>query len=173
MLKTLMILLINIVIFSRIVYATPIVVPNVKMDISKTNRLKINQRSGKYRFKDNNGRLIRNHKYAGKNVFMKKIAPKLALKYRKPIKFNKYGYPDFSKYSKMNIKTSKLTGNHQKDVKMVEKIVKRKYPKWKKRIDYTWHHHQDGKTMQYVPTDLHSAIPHSGGASRLRVLKNK
>jgi hypothetical protein len=32
----------------------------------------------------------------------------------------------------------------------------------------TWHHHQDGARMQLVPTDLHSNIPHAGGASAAR-----
>lgn len=30
---------------------------------------------------------------------------------------------------------------------------------------YTWHHHQDGKTMQLVPRDVHSAFQHTGGMS--------
>ncbi len=32
-------------------------------------------------------------------------------------------------------------------------------------IEHTWHHHQDGRTMFPVPSSLHSAAPHSGGAS--------
>jgi hypothetical protein len=32
----------------------------------------------------------------------------------------------------------------------------------KDNITYTWHHHQDGKTMMLVPTDIHSTS-HSGG----------
>ncbi len=156
--------LVLLLLLSNFSYGVP--VQNAGVSI---NKLKITQRTGANRFKDNNGRMLRNHRLAGKTVFIKDIAPKLSFKYRKPIKFNKFGYPDFSKYSKKNIKTLKLTGNHQKDVRIVEKILKQKHPKWRKRMGYTWHHHQDGKTMQYVPTDLHSAIPHSGGASRLRV----
>ncbi|KIE05765.1 hypothetical protein NF27_CY00010 [Candidatus Jidaibacter acanthamoeba] len=34
--------------------------------------------------------------------------------------------------------------------------------------NYTWHHHEDGKTMELVPKDLHNAIQHTGGASKLR-----
>ena len=162
-------LVLIVIVFSSKSFAVPITPPS-KVIVNKT---KIPQRSGHNRYRDNNGRLVRNHKLAGKTVPIRKIAPELAFKYRKPIRFNKYGYPDFSKYSKMDIKTSKLTGNHSKDVRIVEKIVKQKHPKWKKRVGYTWHHHQDTKTMQYIPTDLHSAIPHSGGASRLKVLKDK
>lgn len=33
---------------------------------------------------------------------------------------------------------------------------------------YTWHHVEDGKTMMLVPTDLHQAVRHTGGAALLR-----
>jgi len=153
------------VMVSKVPTKAPMVVKGV------VNGLKITARSGATRFIDNSGRVIINAKNAGKILPIKSISPKLALKYKKPIIFNKFGYPNFSAYSKFNIKTTKLTGNHQADVRLIEKIARQKYPKWKKQKGYTWHHHQDAKTMQYVPTDLHSSIPHSGGASRLRVLK--
>lgn len=33
---------------------------------------------------------------------------------------------------------------------------------------YTWHHHQDGKRMMLVPTDLHKEVKHTGGRARYR-----
>jgi RHS repeat-associated protein len=33
---------------------------------------------------------------------------------------------------------------------------------------YTWHHHEDGKTMQLLPTDVHDAAPHTGGFSKAK-----
>ena len=33
---------------------------------------------------------------------------------------------------------------------------------------YTWHHLEDGKTLILVPTELHEAYKHTGGASLLR-----
>ena len=33
---------------------------------------------------------------------------------------------------------------------------------------YTWHHVEDGKTMLLVPSDLHGAVRHTGGASLIR-----
>ena len=36
----------------------------------------------------------------------------------------------------------------------------------------TWHHVEDGKTMQLVPENLHK-IGHTGGASLLKSNKNK
>ena len=33
---------------------------------------------------------------------------------------------------------------------------------------YTWHHVEDGKTMMLVPSDIHSAVRHTGGASLIK-----
>jgi len=30
---------------------------------------------------------------------------------------------------------------------------------------FTWHHHEDGKTMLLVPRSLHEAIEHTGGVA--------
>lgn len=32
----------------------------------------------------------------------------------------------------------------------------------------TWHHHEDGKTMQLVDRELHKRFCHTGGVSRKR-----
>lgn len=32
-------------------------------------------------------------------------------------------------------------------------------------IKWTWHHHQDGKTMQLVPNDINRRAGHVGGAT--------
>ena len=34
-------------------------------------------------------------------------------------------------------------------------------------VTHTWHHHQDGRTMFPVPTDLHNVTNHSGGKAVL------
>ena len=38
-------------------------------------------------------------------------------------------------------------------------------PNWKKPDDWTWHHKEDGVTMELVPREMHSktGIPHAGG----------
>ncbi|MBN1126825.1 MAG: HNH endonuclease [Sedimentisphaerales bacterium] len=33
---------------------------------------------------------------------------------------------------------------------------------------YTWHHVEDGVTMQLVPTDLHQAVRHTGGVAVIK-----
>lgn len=34
---------------------------------------------------------------------------------------------------------------------------------------YTWHHHQDEKTMQLVPADIHRKTGHTGGVANTKI----
>ncbi len=36
--------------------------------------------------------------------------------------------------------------------------------------DFTWHHNEDGKTMQLVPSDIHAKTGHTGGASLSKIM---
>ena len=38
---------------------------------------------------------------------------------------------------------------------------------------WTWHHCEDGKTMQLIPTDLHRKIGHDGGEKVIAQLLGK
>ncbi|MEM7124998.1 MAG: HNH endonuclease [Chloroflexota bacterium] len=49
------------------------------------------------------------------------------------------------------------------------KLKKDKYPPEFSHLDgYTWHHHQDGRTMQLVRGDVHAATSHTGGAAFIK-----
>ena len=64
----------------------------------------------------------------------------------------------------MIVEVTGLNGEHGHDSGKANKAVG-----YKETPDgYTWHHHEDGKTMELVPKDLHDAIKHTGGASKLR-----
>ncbi|MCF6253008.1 MAG: HNH endonuclease [Methylococcaceae bacterium] len=77
----------------------------------------------------------------------------------KPVKF-KNGYPDFSDYSEKTVKID-MRGNHGSDFTQANKAAG--YNGTPKGM--TWHHHQDGITMQLVPKKLHNEVPHTGGVS--------
>jgi hypothetical protein len=112
------------------------------------------------------GRLPVNHRYAGKAV----PARKLPKKYRKKgLHFTEDGYPDFAPYAqelpsgKKQVQV-KLSGDRDADIRAANKAVGlKRTPK-----GYTWHHHQDGTTMQLVPRDLHTNLRHTGGAAHYR-----
>ncbi|MFD3511050.1 HNH endonuclease [Nocardia sp. NPDC058666] len=36
---------------------------------------------------------------------------------------------------------------------------------WARPRGYTWHHHEDGVTMQLVPNGIHDAVRHAGGVA--------
>lgn len=74
------------------------------------------------------------------------------------IPFDKAGYPDFSGVAKTSV-TIQQTGARAGDFRAANKAAGfEETPK-----GYTWHHHQDGKTMQLVPQGVHSQTGHTGG----------
>lgn len=77
----------------------------------------------------------------------------------KPIRY-KDGYPDLSPYSEKTVSIN-MTGNDYTDFKRANAAAG--YENTPE--GFTWHHHQDGHTMQLVPEDLHGNVPHTGGAS--------
>jgi hypothetical protein len=96
----------------------------------------------------------------------------------KGIKF-KNDYPDFSPYSRGNYNFNDLDGTDADFDKVYEKIQKEKGLKsknagknWLKENGLTPHHHQNGRTIQLIPSKLHGNIPHTGGASNLRKKNN-
>lgn len=96
----------------------------------------------------------------------------------KPVQF-KDGYPDFSEYTykaegldgksisgEVEVQLSE-TGNRSADIKLANGAMAKKLglDKFKEPEGYTWHHTEDGTTMQLVPSNLHNNVPHSGGVS--------
>ncbi len=134
---------------------------------SEANDLQVNKKSNSNtKPKENrlNERKIINGEYAGKKYPSEKLRPDLQKKYPRSVNFDKNGYPDFSPYAKKRVEVKELNGNYANDFTLANKQAG-----FDRTPDgYTWHHHQDGKTMLLVPKDLHGAIRHTGGASKLR-----
>lgn len=121
----------------------------------------------------------RNAKYAEKTVkldsdeFLKTKSPEhhmkykdLAKKYPEGVYYDEKGYPDFKDHTIKEVKLDKFTpGNYESDVRRANIEASKLDSSFVKPKGYTWHHHQDGKTMQLVPEDLHNAFPHTGGMS--------
>jgi len=92
-----------------------------------------------------------------------------------PIKYEN-GFPNYDKHSKMDVEIP-MRGDHTTDFQNATKASEAKLremygKKWKTgwKKDYTWHHKQDGATMQLVPKNIHgtgggASTPHMGGAS--------
>jgi RHS repeat-associated protein len=92
------------------------------------------------------GLIIRNEALAGKNHPVTGIP------------FNTMGFPIFNSVA---TKTVYIKGGMKgaSDVATANKLAG--YTSTPK--GYTWHHHEDGYTMQLVPTEIHNATGHTGG----------
>jgi hypothetical protein len=90
----------------------------------------------------------------------------LSQRYPNGVRFTLDGYPDFSPYAIRIVEVEGMTGE-ARDFRLADRAAG--FNASNPRPDgFTWHHHQNGTHMLLVPTDLHDAISHSGGASRLR-----
>ena len=105
-----------------------------------------------------------NKKMAGTTY---KLPGELGNKYPNGVKYDDYGFPDYSPYSRYTVKLDNLKGNNYHDFKLANEAVGLPY-KGNSPPGYTWHHVEDGKTMMLVPKDLHRATSHTGGAALLR-----
>lgn len=96
----------------------------------------------------------------------------------KPVKF-KEGYPDFSEYvhaetsaagqsvrAEVEVELSRV-GNREQDFRSARDAMADKLgvSEYREPQGYTWHHSEDGTTMQLIPSELHNNVPHSGGVS--------
>ena len=109
------------------------------------------------------GSKIINKKYAGK---VYKLGGELAEKYGDGVKFSKYGFPDFSPFAKETVTVKGLTGRYAKDAKLANKSAGLQSTP----AGFTWHHVEDGRTMQLIPKDLHKAVRHTGGCAVIKYL---
>jgi len=80
------------------------------------------------------------------------------------VTYSREGYPDFKEagYVKDEV-TINMKGNHTTDPADADRALKalgRERPP-----NTTWHHHEDGKTMQLVDRELHKRFCHTGGVS--------
>lgn len=80
----------------------------------------------------------------------------------KPIKF-KDGYPDFSEFATHRVEIKNMTGKPSDFTAAKREAGLKNTPP-----GMTWHRHQDGVTMELIPSDINNNVPHDGGASITR-----
>ena len=112
--------------------------------------------------KDNS---IRNIKFAGGvMVPAGENADYILAKYGE-IKMSSYGFAIFDEFAIARVVLEDLTGDEAIDIanaNLLHHGTKQSIP------GYTWHHIEDGKTLILIPTELHEAYQHTGGAALLR-----
>jgi hypothetical protein len=82
----------------------------------------------------------------------------------KPVRYRE-GYPDFGPHVQDRVQIQYTPGDRNADFRAARDAMREKLgdPRWSKPDDLTWHHHQDGVTMELVPYDTHFAAQHTGG----------
>lgn len=87
-----------------------------------------------------------------------------------PIEY-KNGFPDYSPHSAGNVDIP-MQGNTTTDFANADKAMREQLgdPNWNRPSNYTWHHNENGTTMQLIPKNIHATgggatTPHMGGAS--------
>jgi hypothetical protein len=106
------------------------------------------------------GRYPPNARWAGQIYRGKKWTPELARKYPDGVRFTRDGYPNFGPYAIKTITFKKGFKDRAGDIAFANRM-------FDPPPGYTWHHHQDGRRLQLIPTDLHEAIRHAGGIANL------
>lgn len=114
----------------------------------------------------NAGNTIRNMDYAG-NI-MKPHAnsnPVYIMEKYGNIYMSNQGFPIFDEYSIARIELPDLVGDEGIDIARANRLH---HGTASTIPGYTWHHLEDGKTLILIPSDLHEAYRHTGGASLIR-----
>jgi hypothetical protein len=114
-----------------------------------------------------NGRYPINAEYAGRTYPAEKLPDNLRAKYPNGVRFTEDGHPDFRPYAVKEVQVKGLEGNTKSDFTRADQAagIPQEYRVTNRLV---WHHHQNGKTMQLVPGDLHEEVRHTGGQALLR-----
>ena len=111
-----------------------------------------------------NGRWPINSGYAEQTYPATNFPVDLQAKYPDGVVFTPQGYPDFTKYAKASVDVAGLTGINSIDDALANKAVGLSATPQ----GYTWHHVENGTTMQLLPSDLHEAVRHTGGRANIK-----
>jgi hypothetical protein len=110
-----------------------------------------------------NGRMLRNHKLAGQLYPIEKLPIEVKQTHPHSVPFNGSGHPDFSRYAIKKVQVE-MTGVRGVDDSLANSAA----AITAKPSGYTWHHHEDAKTMMLVSEKIHDAVKHTGGVSVLK-----
>jgi len=94
----------------------------------------------------------------------REMREKLALEFPKGVRFTRAGYPVLTPYAKETVHLEGLKGIYELDAERANAEFGRTHTP----EGFTWHHVEDGKTLELVPTPLHKEVRHTGSAGALR-----
>jgi A nuclease of the HNH/ENDO VII superfamily with conserved WHH len=86
---------------------------------------------------------------------------KLAEEFPKGVRFTRAGYPVFTPYAERREAVDGQVGVRDADFDAANAAAGFS----RTPTDFTWHHVEDGRTMELVPKSLHEAVKHTGGVA--------
>jgi hypothetical protein len=112
------------------------------------------------------GRPPQNSEQAGFTLEFDNAA--MAAKYPAGIRFSTFGFPDFAPYAIATVELGHIVGTAVDELRANTAAGLAETPD-----GHTWHRVEDCRTLLLVPTDLHDAVAHDGGAGVLRALGDR
>lgn len=83
------------------------------------------------------------------------------------VTYNKDGHPDFTPHAVDQTTLPDGFTDRPTDFRAANAQTGRSEFGDTSPTDHTWHHHEDGTTMQLIPRDIHRQFTHQGGISKL------
>ena len=84
------------------------------------------------------------------------------------VRYSTDGYPDFSPHATDSIELPDGFNGRSQDFREANALTGRSEYGSRSPPGSTWHHHENGTTMQLVPRDIHREFGHAGGISTSR-----
>lgn len=85
------------------------------------------------------------------------------------------GFPDFSKFSQFTTEIKNFSIDRSKNFVQADKFLaglkgwtKSEATEYRKANNLVWHEHEDMKTMELLPREIHNNMPHTGGVSLMK-----
>lgn len=116
-------------------------------------------------FAEQNGIKLINSKYAGSLMEPVGDNSEYIKKTYGDIFMSESGFPIFDEYAIARVELDDLTGIESQDIPRANRL---RFGSAASLEGYTWHHLEDGRTLILIPTELHEAYRHTGGASLIR-----
>ena len=92
----------------------------------------------------------------------------------------KNGYPDFTPYAAGEVNIAKMSTHRGRNFEAADiefgkqaGMTRAEVAEWRLKHNYTWHEHENLKTMQLVPTQLNAKFGHVGGIGEINAGKVK
>jgi len=101
----------------------------------------------------------------GSRVTVPAERARLAREYPRGVRFTRAGHPVLTPYAVKRVHVDGLNGDMPHDNPLAN--AKAGIPGSRPPQGYSWHHVEDGKTMELVPRDLHYAVKHTGGRAAI------